>query len=90
VEGLVRRRMREQASAVESLMGEVIDMCKEAVKEIFEEEGKAEEDTWISTGEDGYRPVGGDAVLAESIEAAGKRKIAPHIGAFEKLTLLGA
>jgi elongator complex protein 1 len=90
VVGLVRRRMREQARAVEGLFGEVLEMCREAVKEIFEEESKLEEQTVAGTGEDGYRPVGGDAVLAESIEAAGKRKAAPHIGAFEKLTLLGA
>jgi elongator complex protein 1 len=90
VAGLVRRRMREQARAVEGLFGEVLEMCKEAVKEIFEEEGKGEEQIGMGTGEEGYRPVGGDAVLAESIEAAGKRKVAPHIGAFEKLTLLGA
>lgn len=90
VEGLVRRRMREQARAVEGLMGEILQMCREAVKEIFEEEGKEEEHTAAGTGEEGYRLVGGDGVLAESLEAARKRKVGPHIGAFEKLMLLGA
>jgi elongator complex protein 1 len=90
VAGLVRRRMREQARAVEGLFGEVLEMCREAVKDIFEEEGKGEEQVGTGTGEEGYRPVGGDAVLAESIEAVGKRKAAPHIGALERLTLLGA
>lgn len=89
VAGLVRRRMREQARAVEGLFGEVLEMCREAVKDIFEEEGKGEEQG-TGTGEEEYRPVGGDAVLAESIEAVGKRKAAPHIGAFERLKLLGA
>jgi elongator complex protein 1 len=90
VVGLVRRRMREQARAIEGLFEEVLRMCREAVKEIFDEESKPEDQAGQGAKEESYTPVGGDAVLAESIEAAGKKKVAPHIGAFERLTLLGA
>lgn len=85
--GLVRRGMREQARAMENILGEVVEMCTAAVKEVF-----GEVDKGVPGGaadENGYRPTGADAVLAESIEAASKRKLAPVIGTFEKLSLLG-
>jgi len=76
---------------VENMLAEVVGMCREAVGEVFAEKGEeagglAKEKVKGSE----YRPIGGDAVLADSIEAAGRQKIAPHIGAFEKLSLLGA
>jgi len=85
--GLVRRGMREQARAVEGILGEVIEMCTTAITEVFGEV-TIETPTGV-VDENGYRPTGADAVLAESIEAASKRKLAPVIGAFEKLSLLG-
>lgn len=86
VVGLVRRGMWERARAVESALAEVVGMCKACVPEVF---GSAEQTTEPVEGENGYRPVGGDAVLQESIEDAGKRKEPPVIAAFEKLSLLG-
>ena len=87
VVGLVRRGMWERARAIESSLAEVVGMCQACVPEVF---GTAELPTSSAeAGEGGYRPVGGDAVLQESIDAAGKRKEPPVIAAFEKLSLLG-
>jgi elongator complex protein 1 len=87
VVGLVRRGMWERARAIEGSLAEVVGMCQGCVPEVFGTDAlptPAE-----ASGEDGYRPVGGDAVLQESIEAAGKRKDPPVIAPFEKLSLLG-
>ncbi|KAL5324383.1 hypothetical protein ACEPPN_008928 [Leptodophora sp. 'Broadleaf-Isolate-01'] len=86
VTGLVRRAMWERARAVEAALAEVVGMCKACVPEVF---GTGEQPAEIVADENGYRPIGGDAVLQESIEAAGKRKDPPVIAAFEKLSLLG-
>ncbi|KAL2073136.1 hypothetical protein VTL71DRAFT_10460 [Oculimacula yallundae] len=85
VMGLVRRAMWERARAVEGALAEVVGMCKACVPEVFGVEEKAA----LGVDENGYRPVGGDAVLQESMEAAGKPKEPPVIAAFEKLSLLG-
>jgi len=85
VEGLVRRGMRERGMAVEGLLGEVVEMCRAVVGEVFGGEGKSRE-----VNEYDYKPQGGDAVLQESIEAMGKKKEVPIIAAFERLSLLGA
>lgn len=86
VVGLVRRRMWERARAVESSMKELVGMCQGCIPEVFGTEEQVEAD-----GEGGpeYRPVGGDAVLQESLEAAGKRKEPPHVALFDRLSLLG-
>jgi elongator complex protein 1 len=87
VTGLVRRGMWERARAVEGGLAEVVSMCQACIPEVFgtNEPPQAE----VAGEENAYRPVGGDAVLQESIEAASKRKEPPHVAAFEKLTLLG-
>jgi elongator complex protein 1 len=87
VEGLVRRGMWERARAIEGNLGEVVGMCGACVPEVFDNHDPVNVER---SGEDGYRPIGGDAVLQESIEAAGKRKEPPAIPPFEKLSLLGA
>ncbi|PVH84364.1 elongator complex protein-like protein 1 [Cadophora sp. DSE1049] len=86
VTGLVRRAMWERARAVEAALAEVVGMCKACVPEVF---GTPEQPAELVADENGYRPIGGDAVLQESIDAAGKRKEPPVIAAFEKLSLLG-
>ena len=63
-------------------------MCQACVPEVFETEDKKAEVT-AGEGLEEYRPVGGDAVLQESIDAAAKRKAAPTIKDIEKLSLLG-
>ena len=88
VVGLVRRSMWERARAIEGSLAEVVGMCQTCVPEVFGREEKKPEIV-AADGEE-YKPVGGDAVLQESINAAGKRKEPPHIAAFEKLCLLGA
>ena len=78
--------MWERARAVEGSLGEVVGMCQGCIPEVFwtGEEVKAD-----VLAEQDYRPVGGDAVLQESINATGKRKEPPPVAAFEKLSLLG-
>ncbi|KAK6604949.1 elongator complex protein (IKI3 family protein) [Botrytis cinerea] len=92
VVGLVRRGMWERARAIEGSMVEVVALCKGCVGEVF---GAADAGAGANANEQAgaegqeYRPVGGDAVYAESLQAAGRKKEAPHLSAFEKLTLLG-
>ncbi|KAF7905108.1 uncharacterized protein EAF01_005629 [Botrytis porri] len=94
VVGLVRRGMWERARAIEGSMVEVVALCKGCVGEVFGTadagagaNGNANEQA-VAEGQE-YRPVGGDAVYAESLQAAGRKKEAPHLSAFGKLTLLG-
>jgi elongator complex protein 1 len=89
VEGLVRRGMREGALAVEGLAAEVVRMCRDSVGEIWGEQDEKKDIEGVED-ENGYRPIGGDAVFAESLAEAQKRKVAPVIGKFERLSLLGA
>lgn len=72
VEGLLRRSMRERASAVEAAMADTVKMCQDCVAEVFEVPEKAEEEQRLDDQED--RPVGADAVLLESMESAKNRK----------------
>jgi elongator complex protein 1 len=88
VVGLVRRGMWERARAVEGSLAEVVAMCEDCVPEVFGT-GDLLATPAEANGEDVYRPIGGEAVLQESIEAVGKRKEPPVIAAFEKLSLLG-
>lgn len=87
VVGLVRRGMWERARAVEGSLAEVVGMCAACIPEVFGTNGL--DNTAENTELNGYQPVGGEAVLLESIEAVGKRKEPPHVAAFEKLSLLG-
>jgi elongator complex protein 1 len=83
--GLVRRGMWERARAVEGSLKDVVGMYQACIAEVFgTEKVKAE-----AEGQEGYRPTGGDAVLQESLEAAGQSKELPSVAAFESLTLLG-
>jgi elongator complex protein 1 len=88
VVGLVRRGMWERARAIEGSLADVVGMCEACVPEVFVT-GEPSVPSTEATDQDGYRPIGGDAVLQESIEAAGKRKEPPVIAPFEKLSLLG-
>lgn len=86
VSGLLRRGMWERARAVEGSLGEVITMCQACIPEIFDIGKKPQLE--LDGGEE-YRPVGGDAVLQDSINAAGRQKAPPEVAAFAKLCLLG-
>lgn len=85
VNGLMRRGMRERAVAVETQLGEVVEACKASIGEVFGEEKKE-----LKEGDEGWTAPGPDGVFQEAIAAQGRRKVAPVIGAFEKLSLLGA
>ncbi|KAG0652209.1 iki3 [Hyphodiscus hymeniophilus] len=87
VVGLVRRSMWERARAIQGSLAEVIGLCQACVPEVFGAKEIAQTEQ-AAEGEV-YRPLGGDAVLQESIDAAGKRKEPPHVAAFERLSLLG-
>ncbi|KAI1192993.1 IKI3 family-domain-containing protein [Nemania serpens] len=93
VAGLVRRDMVDRARAVEALAAEVVDACVKAVRDVFpggkggtaaartREQGDAGDEEW--------KPVGADAVLAETLEAAWRTQEPPVIAALERLSLLG-
>ena len=86
VEGLVRRRMRERARAVQGAMEEVVRMCRGCVGEVFQGGGNGVE----ADGEDAAeRPKGGDGVLWDSLEGRSRRE-APVVKEFAKLHLLGS
>ena len=85
--GLIRRSMWERARAIEGNLAEVIGMCQACVPGVF----RAKELSQTQQAGEGevFRPVGGEAVLQESMDAAGKPQEPPNIAPFEKLSLLG-
>lgn len=101
VSALVRRGMAERARAVEGLMAEVVEGCERAVGEVWPAQSQSQQggeqqqlqegqqeggDNW--EGAD-WRPTGGDAVLADSIEAMRRGVGKPVVKKFERLSLLG-
>lgn len=95
VEGLARRGMRERAVAVEAAVADVVDRCKDAVKETYSltPEGVTGSSTEKrpangAMSEHELKPVGGDATLWDSLAEVGKPRSAPVVKAFEKLGLL--
>lgn len=93
--GLVRRGMAERARAVEGLVAEVVEGCRGAVGQVWPHQdaaggqGKEEEGHGEMGGENDYRPVGGEAVFHESMEAKNVRQEPPVVAGFAKLSLLG-
>jgi elongator complex protein 1 len=85
VEGLVKRRMREQARAVDDAMDEVLRMIKAVLDEVYETPSgnSAQQPNGESV------PTGGDAVLHDAMVASQAPKVAPVIKTFETLTLAG-
>jgi elongator complex protein 1 len=93
VAGLVRRGMVDRARAIETLAAEVVEACAKVVKQVFPgKEDKSATGVGEAGGEaegDEWRPVGGDAVLADALEATWRKQEPPVIAAFERLSLLG-
>ncbi|KAI1132148.1 elongator complex protein [Nemania abortiva] len=93
VAALVRRDMVDRARAIETLAAEVVEACVKAVKDVFPGAGKEKErdaaQQQQGDAEEEWRPVGGDAVLAEALEAAWRTQEPPVIKAFERMSLLG-
>ncbi|KAJ4357966.1 putative elongator complex protein 1 [Didymosphaeria variabile] len=99
VEGLVRRGMRERAMAVETAVMDVGERCREAVKEMYPQsdgvsavgEGPAANGVGVNGGllsEAEIRPSGGDSTLWDSLAELGKKREAPVVTVFERLSIL--
>lgn len=94
VEGLVRRGMRERADAVSNAVNEVMERCQAAVKEMYppatEVPQSAESGGIVPEAEAAaLKPTGGDATLWDSLQEVGKKREAPVVKSFERLSLLG-
>jgi elongator complex protein 1 len=93
VEGLVKRGMRERADAVSNAVSEVIERCRYAVKEMYPH--VAASVPQVANGVSGLqeggvlRPVGGDATLWDSLQEVERKRAAPVVRDFERLSLLG-
>lgn len=84
ISGLMRRRMRERARAVENAMVELIGLCRVSTNEIFSKSATEEEKEVAE-----MRPKGGEGVLWDSIEGSEmNKKEMPIIKGIEKLSLL--
>lgn len=93
VDGLVRRGMRERADAVSRAAQEVVEKCRDAVREMYPVDAvdvKKVEDGVEGAGVDGetLRPTGGDATLWDSLQEVEKKRVAPVVKGFERLSLL--
>ncbi|KAF2142551.1 uncharacterized protein K452DRAFT_350880 [Aplosporella prunicola CBS 121167] len=95
VEGLMRRGMRERAAAVEAIMADVVEAATSSVEEVFQVE-KTQQQQPTTQGEGaegeaglGERPAGADGVLWDSMQAELRKKEAPVVKRFEKLSLVG-
>jgi elongator complex protein 1 len=93
VEGLIKRGMRERADAVSSAVADVIEKCRAAVKEMYPPstgaDGAVQEGGVALLNGDVVKPVGADATLWDSLQEVGKKREAPVVKAFERLSLLG-
>jgi len=88
VEGLVRRRMRERARAVEAAMVEVVGLCKGCLADVFPVSKEDESGAQKEAEAEGERPLGGDGVVWDSL-LEGKAREAPVVKGFETLSILG-
>jgi elongator complex protein 1 len=93
VEGLIKRGMRERADAVSSAVADVLEKCRAAVKEMYPPstgaDGAVQEGGVALLNGDVVKPVGADATLWDSLQEVGKKREAPVVKAFERLSLLG-
>ncbi|XXG97029.1 Phosphorelay intermediate protein [Hypoxylon texense] len=92
---LARRAMHERARALEGLAAEVVEACGVAIREVFagagDRKGTEEgESKGQGQGQEDWRPMGADAVLAENLEAAWRKQEPPVISGLERLSLLGS
>jgi elongator complex protein 1 len=89
VEGLVRRGMRERAGAVSRAHQEVVERCKDAVREMYPVDPDAAKKVDEVEGINGtLKPTGGDATLWESLQEVERKRVAPVVKGFERLSVL--
>ena len=90
VDALCRRAMWERAEALEAAAKEVVAMCEACVPEVWEAAVKESEAAHAATAaeENEYRPVGGERVLLESLEAARQACTPPVVKKFVGSALL--
>ena len=86
VQGLLRRRMRERAVAIEAALNDVIDLIGGCVGEVFGPDQR------VRGAADGQvaRPGGANGVVQDSLEEAARPREPPVVRALERLSLLGA
>jgi elongator complex protein 1 len=93
VEGLVKRGMRERADAVSNAVNEVVERCRYAVKEMYPPVAALvpQVENGVSGIQEGgvLRPIGGDATLWDSLQEVERKRAAPVVRDFERLSLLG-
>lgn len=91
VGGLMRRGMRERAGAVEDAMVEVVGLCRGCVGEVFDNGVRdvGERGEMVGEAEGERRPKGGEEVLWDTLEGGDKRREAPLVKGFDRLSLLG-
>lgn len=98
IEGLLKRGMRERADAVSQSAKEVMERCQIAVVEIYASpvvgNGGSSAVNGINgvqvvEGEEMLRPTGADATLWDSLQEVEKKREAPVVRKFERLSLLG-
>lgn len=100
IEGLVKREMRERAEAVSNAVSEVLERCQDAINEMYPPMAAgagAQTGLEAVNGAGGalgaadgemLRPTGGDATLWDSLQEVGKKREAPVVKNFERLSLL--
>ncbi|KAK0635005.1 IKI3 family-domain-containing protein [Bombardia bombarda] len=87
--GLARRGMSERARAIEDLMDQVIEGCKIAVGQVWQQQQQPAEGAEAEADGNSYRPLGGDLVFQESLDAMRIRQEPPPVSEFARLALLG-
>lgn len=99
VEGLVRRSMRERAAAVEMVVSDVVERCREVVEEMYLPQAQPTDAQGLNgvgipngvNGAEGeeLKPIGADATLWDSVLETARKRDVPVVKAFERLSLLG-
>ncbi|KAI9771354.1 MAG: hypothetical protein M1840_002324 [Geoglossum simile] len=87
VQGLLRRRMRERALAIEAALNDVTNLIRGCIGEVFELDQRVG-----NAAADGQtpRPGGPNGVVQDSLEEAAKPREPPLVRALERFSLLGA
>lgn len=100
VDGLIRRGMRERAAAVSNTVSNVLDRCREAVREVYPAAPPAPETQGTVNGggvvngvggvdDEVLKPSGADATLWDSLMEMERKREAPVVKVFRRSSLLG-